>query len=1310
VIHAGSGNDVIYGGSGTTNGTPNSDIIYGGPGQNTVILGTNNSEVDTGTGAMTLIGNTSGFSVLRLSGSFADYTVTHNADGTTTITDKNPGQNGPVTFKNITDFDFADINQIPVNNIASLPVNDIVHVSGNGPYTISASSLVANDLDLAGSTLYIRELLDNNGNPIARGASGQVNGGTASLSSDGSTIVFTPQTGFTGMMSFRYHIVDSNGNYGEGTTQIGTANQAELSATVSLLTPDDPTNTPFTQQWYLPAINVLPVWTNGYTGAGVSIGVFESDNIDFSNPGLAANEGGEFSAENTPGIEKIGSHATLVGGVIAGALGGTESVGVAYGATLYSEAFPDATNLAVLNDWSKYDIVNNSWGWTTPFTDNFLGLSTYAGYFQNAATNGRNGLGTIIVFSAGNDRATGGNTNYNNNTNSQYEITVGGINAPSDLGSLQIAGKPFSNPGASILVSAPASNITSIGVTMTSEYGQEFGADSETVAGTSLAAPIVSGVIALMLQANPNLGARDVQDILALTAKKVDPTGSNWTFNGATNWNGGGMHTSDDYGFGEVDAAAAVRLAQTWNQIETFTPATNEWSYEGKGGVSVGIDIAQDVPVNQVASTPYIKLPMSQYLTSGNYNITVQHIDIEVALTQVRLSDITIQLVSSTGVVSTLLNRPTGNVADKNGNIASADTLADYNFTFDTVKDWGELGLQDYHLVISYAPGTTPTGQIGNIKTTLYGDPVVPGNTYYPDNYIYTDEFGQLGSDPNNTARSTLSDTNTVVLNAAAVSTGTYLDLHAGSTDTAIAGRSLTIGANTVITAAYGGAGNDTIMGNDAGDLIYGGAGNDVITGGAGNDQICGNGGADKLDGGGGANTVFYIESGAGFAGSITVNLTTGTDSTGSTLRNFQNIQCFDNASDTLIGSSGANFITGGSGNNTIKGMGGADTLNGGGGGINTISYAWSAAGITANLMTGVDSTGSTLTNFQNIVGSDYNDILTGNASDNVISGGLGSDLLSGGAGNDTLVYSNDETWPSGFVALNAGSPGQAGTGEAVIVTPRFRSDDSFDGGDGYDVIKMSDGGSVLALDDSYSANPFGYNTARIRNVEEVDGGNGNDVIDFTSQQFSYGDIVLKGGDGNDVLWGNAGNDTLYGGNGSDNIDGGAGNDKLYGGAGSDTMTGGVGADTFYYTSVTDSGIGAGNRDIITDFNAAEGDRLDLSALGNFIFDGTAALVHNGQSQINYSVSGGNTIVGVDVDGNGIADFQIQLNGLNGGFDKGNFIGLQASADTPTSQINQLVQTMATYGVAPAGFGLETATPIPGDPNLYSALAASWHH
>ena len=435
---------------------------------------------------------------------------------------------------------------------------------------------------------------------------------------------------------------------------------------------------------------------------------------------------------------------------------------------------------------------------------------------------------------------------------------------------------------------------------------------------------------------------------------------------------------------------------------------SNEWLYQLNGATPVGLSGA-NVPVDQGANTPYLDVPM-QVAFAGNYNITVQHTDIEVVLKQVRLGDITIKLVSSSGETSILLSRPTS-ATDKLGNtVSNTETPDDYSFTYDTVKDWGEIGLQDYHIVISYAVRATPTGQIGGVSTTVYGDPIVPGNTNYPDNYIYTDEFGQLSSDPKNGARSTLTDINTVVLNAAAVSTGTVLDLHAGSTDSVIAGRSLTIGAGTIITAAYGGAGNDTIIGNNAGDLIYGGQGNDIITGGTGNDAIEGMGGADTLNGGGGINTVFYTDSTTG----ATINLATGTDSTGSTLSNFLNI-IGSNYGDTMIGNSGANVITGGSGNNTIEGMGGADTLNGGVGGTNTVSYAWSTTGVTANLTTGIDSTGSTLSNFQNIIGS--------NCGDTMVVGG-GVHTLVGGTGNDTLEVSN----------LAAGSVIQGGGGTNILV------------------------------------------------------------------------------------------------------------------------------------------------------------------------------------------------------------------------------------------------------------------------------------
>ncbi|WP_152986643.1 S8 family serine peptidase, partial [Pseudovibrio sp. POLY-S9] len=72
------------------------------------------------------------------------------------------------------------------------------------------------------------------------------------------------------------------------------------------------------------------------------------------------------------------------------------------------------------------------------------------------------------------------------------------------------------------------------------DNGSTFGDDYEATQGTSFAAPIVSGVVALMLEANPLLGWRDVQEILALSAKQVDDPSTEWSTNGASTWNGGG--------------------------------------------------------------------------------------------------------------------------------------------------------------------------------------------------------------------------------------------------------------------------------------------------------------------------------------------------------------------------------------------------------------------------------------------------------------------------------------------------------------------------------------------------------------------------------------------------------------------------------------------------------------------------------------------------------------------------------------------------------------------------------------------------
>jgi Ca2+-binding RTX toxin-like protein len=145
-----------------------------------------------------------------------------------------------------------------------------------------------------------------------------------------------------------------------------------------------------------------------------------------------------------------------------------------------------------------------------------------------------------------------------------------------------------------------------------------------------------------------------------------------------------------------------------------------------------------------------------------------------------------------------------------------------------------------------------------------------------------------------------------------------------------------------------------------------------------------------------------------------------------------------------------------------------------------------------------------------------------------------------------------------------------------------------------------------------------------------------------------------KSGSGNDKLFGNDAANLLSAGAGNDALSGGAGNDTLDGGLGRDTLTGGSGNDTFLFTQVGDSAVGA-ERDVITDFTRGE-DKIDIKALGAKGFIGDVAF--SGRAgEVRTSTADGKTLVELDVDGDRIADFQIELSNVLG-LSNGDFIDL----------------------------------------------------
>jgi len=168
---------------------------------------------------------------------------------------------------------------------------------------------------------------------------------------------------------------------------------------------------------------------------------------------------------------------------------------------------------------------------------------------------------------------------------------------------------------------------------------------------------------------------------------------------------------------------------------------------------------------------------------------------------------------------------------------------------------------------------------------------------------------------------------------------------------------------------------------------------------------------------------------------------------------------------------------------------------------------------------------------------------------------------------------------------------------------------------------------------------------------DTLDGGTGMDSLDGGD-----GNDSLNGGEGRDTLIGGAGNDNLAGGDGTDSLDGGDGNDTLNGGTGIDTLLGGKGADILtggtgddrFVFNVGDSGVGTGNRDVITDFDhAALEERLDLHNLATLSLIGPANFYGTNQVRFTTDNVKNITLVQVNLDSNNAtAELEIELTGV----------------------------------------------------------------
>jgi Ca2+-binding RTX toxin-like protein len=524
------------------------------------------------------------------------------------------------------------------------------------------------------------------------------------------------------------------------------------------------------------------------------------------------------------------------------------------------------------------------------------------------------------------------------------------------------------------------------------------------------------------------------------------------------------------------------------------------------------------------------------------------------------------------------------------------------------------------------------------------------------------------------------------------------------------------------IENVYGTSTADHLFGDDLANLLVGEEGADSIKGEGGSDILVGGRGDDKLDGGTGIDAVDYgLERGM-LGVRVDLSLGEAIDSYGDADRlvSIEAAIGSDN-SDLLIGDAGSNLLSGGAGgDDTLVGGAGDDILDGGDDGNNTVDYSQDGGtgGVDVDLDAGTakDSHGNddTLINIAAVIGTAFNDTITGDDQDNLFIGGGGDDSLVGGEGNDTVLYYGESGANGVVVNLQDGS-----ATDTHLDTDNLQGIEHVSGSRNNDVIQGDANPNILSGnqgDDTLSGGD---------GKDILDGGDGNDTIDYSKETGSQGIVIdlsvdvgndifsavtnstdsfgvaegvrgiehVIGTDFDDSITGSDVANTLVGGAGNDTIAGDVGDDTLNGGAGDDIMAGGEGSDTYLFENWTNSA----DADLID--NVGGGSDSDRIVLQNttldaddvwFLRDGDdLVLVRVGvEGTVSvkdwFSTTSDNTVAAIELDG-------------------------AADRTITADNVNQLVDAMASFAsYGAADVASLTTNPLESDPDLQLAVGSYW--
>lgn len=464
-------------------------------------------------------------------------------------------------------------------------------------------------------------------------------------------------------------------------------------------------NDPFyPQQWHIlgtptTSMNVAKVWQRGYTGKNVYVAIVD-DGMDVNNTDIFPNADMDSSwdfvdEDNDPSpTDEADSHGTMCSGVVGAAADNAFcGTGIAYEAKLSGirllgslNGTTDAMDASALGHYDHViDVYSNSWGppddGETVEEMGFLtGLTLKAG-----SENGRGGKGSIYVWASGNGGGSSDTCATDAFVNSIYTIAITALSYSGR--------KPwyteFCSAHLACAYSGSEDDVTDITTTsVNNECVENF-------SGTSAAAPQASAIVALALDANPNLSWRDIQHMIVMSSSMNNLVDANSIINGA------GKAVSHVYGYGLLDAEKIVDLALRW----TTVPAQATCSIYGDA-VTEELSSSEFFDTLTVEADDCLDEPL-------NY---LEHVLIEIDLSYNHFGDVTISLESPSGTTSIMLF--------ERANARGSGELVGWLFM--STHFWGENPYGDWILTIGNVGPSTNSGTLHWWTLIIYGTDTDP--------------------------------------------------------------------------------------------------------------------------------------------------------------------------------------------------------------------------------------------------------------------------------------------------------------------------------------------------------------------------------------------------------------------------------------------------------------------------------------------------------------------------------------------------------------------------------------------------------